>query len=190
MIGFISTQTNDLNDREYMIWLYKEFERLMYATAYKYTSVPQIAEDVVQDSILNLIQKIDTIRPMKRCVLGGYIVATIRNASINQIRVQNYEQLHLLGNPDELNNVPSDFSLEDLIVVSEHLDGLSKIWLKLAPETQFLLEGKYILGYNDKELARKLSCKPSSIRMKLTRARRNALALLIELKGEKCYDEA
>lgn len=191
MIEYISTTINDPDDKEFMIWLYKEFERLMYATAYKYTSVPQTAEDIVQDSIVNLIQKIDTIRPMKKCVLAGYIVSTIRNASINQLKLQDYERTHRSDSVEqELDNVTSGISLDKLMVLSERLDQLSKIWPQLSWEDQFLLEGKYILGYNNQELADKLLCKPSSIRMKLTRARRSALSLLLELEGVDHYDEA
>lgn len=49
---------------------------------------------------------------------------------------------------------------------------------QLSAEDRALLEGKYILGDSDEMLARTLHCKPSSIRMKLTRARRRALKLL------------
>ena len=48
----------------------------------------------------------------------------------------------------------------------------------MSAEDRALLEGKYILGDSDEMLARTLHCKPSSIRMKLTRARRRALKLL------------
>jgi len=89
-----------------------------------------------------------------------------------------------------MDNFSSEISLDKLMMLSERLDQLAKIWPQLSWEDQFLLEGKYILGYNNQELAEKLLCKPSSIRMKLTRTRRSALSLLLKLEGVDHYDEA
>ena len=57
------------------------------------------------------------------------------------------------------------------------------MWVRLTEEEQLLLEGKYILGYEDGELAGMLGCKKDSVRMKLTRARRRALRLMLEEGG-------
>ena len=73
--------------------------------------------------------------------------------------------------------------MDDLMILSEENAQLREIWPMLSEDQRFILEGKYILGYSDKELAEQLQCNPSSIRMKLTRARRNALALLLQKKG-------
>lgn len=85
----------------------------------------------------------------------------------------------------EIYTISTEDSLERFIQLSEDLKALSLIWTKLSREDQSLLEGKYILGYNNKELAEMFHCQHSSIRMKLTRARRNAFALLIEQEGKK-----
>lgn len=191
MINFILGTIEDESDKNYILWLYNEFEKLMYSTALKYTTVPQIAEDIVQDSIVNLIKKVDTIRTMKRCVLASYITSTVRNTSINRLKAIEYEREHVLeDSDDELDSVPTEVSLENLVQLSDDIKNLSLIWSKLSKEDQFLLEGKYILGYNNKELAQMFLCQPGSIRMKLTRARRNAFALLKEQEGKKKYDKA
>ena len=48
----------------------------------------------------------------------------------------------------------------------------------MEPQERALLEGKYILAQSDKELAADFKCKPDSIRMKLTRARRKLLDIM------------
>ena len=48
-----------------------------------------------------------------------------------------------------------------------------------------ILFGKYIMGYSDKELAVQRGCSQDSIRMALTRARRNARKLLDEKGGDE-----
>lgn len=85
LVYFLET-LEDESDKDYIIWLYNEFERLMYSTAFKYTIIPQIAEDIVQDSVVNLIRKVATIRAMKRQVLAAYIISTVRNTSINRLK--------------------------------------------------------------------------------------------------------
>ena len=191
MLIYFLEAIEDESDKEYFIWLYNEFEKLMYSTAFKYTSVPEIAEDVVQDSIVNLINRVDTIRSMKKQVLAAYITSTVRNTSINRLKTMEYERKHTLENADEkLDSVPTELSLESLFQLSEDLKSLSSIWEELSVEDRFLLEGKYILGYSNRELAEKFLCQPSSIRMKLTRARRNAFALLAQQEGKRSYDKA
>lgn len=144
----------------------------------------------MQDSVVNILRKVDTVRPMKKEVLAAYIAATVRNASINRLRRQGYEREHIQEDAEcELDRLSTDISLEELAHLSERLDRLSGIWPELSPEDRFLLEGKYILGYTDRELAGEIACKPDSVRMKLTRARRNALSLL-KREGVKHYDEA
>lgn len=72
---------------------------------------------------------------------------------------------------------------DNLVLLSEQREQLWKIWRLLPREDRYLLEGKYILGYSDQQLAASLSCKPNSIRMKLTRARRRAMKLLLERRS-------
>lgn len=190
MPAWFSGKESEMDDREFMTALYREFERAMYAAAYKYTSDPQAAEDIVQDSVVSILRKIDTVRPLEKRALAAYVAATVRNASINRLRRQGYERVHMQEDAEEeINRLPADISLEDLVFLSDRLEQLSKIWPELSPEDRFLLEGKYILGYTDQELAEEAACKPDSVRMKLTRARRNALSLL-KREGVEHYDEA
>ena len=54
---------------------------------------------------------------------------------------------------------------------------------ELEPNERLLLEGKYFLGYDDRQLSELLSCAPGSIRMKLTRVRRKVLCSMQEKGG-------
>lgn len=185
MIGLIYAVIHEPSDREYMLWVYREFKNLMYSTAYKYTSNTDVADDVVQDSIINLIKNISTIRPLKRDILASYIVTTIRNVSINTLKAQTHHHENTTELTDDI--LVDALPLDAIVMLTEHKTQLEKIWPQLPEEDQFLLEGKYILGYSDQELAKIFNCKTNSIRMKLTRARRKALALLIK-EGVYHYD--
>ena len=56
---------------------------------------------------------------------------------------------------------------------------ISRLKEGLSARDWFVLEGKYILGYTDAELAKQLDVAPDSIRMISTRAKSNARAILL-----------
>lgn len=191
MIIFTYDKDDEPSDREFMIALYLEFERLLFQTARKYVSKPEVAEDIVQESLVKLHEKIRTIRSLDHMTLAAYIRSTVRNTSINVLKAEGYEKERLVDVQDEtVELADSQFNLDLIMELSRYRELLSKIWPQLSKEDQILLEGKYILGYNDYELAKEIGCKPGSIRMKLTRARRRALMIIREQEGVTHFDKA
>lgn len=165
------------SDREFIEQLYQRHKRIMFHTAQKFAISQQDQEDIVQNSMEKLIEKISVLRTMDSGELPGYIVGTIRNTSIDFIRRQDVINNH---------NISLD---EDKVETEDYLLGgslsdasirLKEIWPELSDDDRFLLEGKYIWGLSDRELSSKLHCKQGSVRMKLTRARRRAFELISE----------
>lgn len=190
MISFICAIPQEPDDKAFMLSLYDSYYKLMYSIAYKYVSDIQTVDDIVQDSIVSLYGKIDILKPMPDKVLAGYIVSTVRNTAINRLRVKEYEKDYIAEFTEEnVSGADRYVPMETLLVLTERRKALLDIWPVLPKETQILLKGKYILGYTDQELACQLKCKPSSIRMKLTRARRAALLLLSERNEVKEHDK-
>lgn len=193
MIAFICTTIQDPDDKEYMLWIYEEFQNLMFYTAKKYINDQMTCEDIVQECIVKLIQKIDVIRGKERCILAGYIVSIIRNVSINYLKSEGVRQKHSVGFDEEtMDQLPSsELSIEEILLAKEKSSLISIAMEQLSVTERLLLEGKYILEYSDDELAKQLNCKSGSIRMKLTRARRHALSILSQMnwKGESDDDQ-
>lgn len=191
MMMFLCIMENEPDDREFMVQLYTEFERLLFYTARQYVSAPETVEDIVQECLVKLCEKIQTIKSMNQIVLAAYIRATIRNTAINVLKEMGYEKDHLADSKcDAEAAVDQQFFLDAVMDLARYRELLSKVWPKLSQEDQILLEGKYILGYNDYELAIEIGCKPGSIRMKLTRARRHALTIIRDEEGVNRFDEA
>ena len=190
MVTYTYDSEENLSDKDFMVMLYTDFEKLFFYTAYKYTSNREMAEDIVLESLVNLHQKIETIRPMDHAVLAAYVRTTVRNTAINIIKAHGYEKDLRLEDNIKTTSEMQGASLDDLLSLTRYRDLLKKIWPLLSEEERFLLEGKYVLGYKDNELAIKAGCKASSIRMKLTRARRHALTIIVEQEGVKRFDEA
>ncbi|MGI6027926.1 MAG: RNA polymerase sigma factor [Candidatus Heteroscillospira sp.] len=180
MLIILDSHNNGTSDQEFILELYNNFGRLMFATAKKYTSNNSVCEDIIQDSLVKLIGKVSLLRKFDRCVLTSYIVSTVRNTSINHLRRKALEQKIMnpyieLSDADEASPLPTD----EIISSMEDHEILSAAWNSLDEDDRFLLEGKYFLDYSDSELAEMLSCKPVSIRMKLTRARRKLMTKLV-----------
>lgn len=191
MITSTFSSDNELSDKEFMVHLYTKYENLLFYTAQKYISERGSVEDVVQESLVKLHEKIRTIKPMPEIVLASYIRSTVRNTAINILKSAGYEEDRQIST-ENIIDVMDEYalSLDTLMQISRYRELLSKIWPELSKEEQFLLEGKYILGYSDRELSTELCCQPSSVRMKLTRARRHALSILASREGVNCFDEA
>ena len=191
MITSTFSSDNELSDKEFMVHLYTKYENLLFYTAQKYISERGSVEDVVQESLVKLHEKIRTIKPMPEIVLASYIRSTVRNTAINILKSAGYEEDRQISTENIIDVMDEHaLSLDTLMQISRYRELLSKIWPELSKEEQFLLEGKYILGYRDRELSTELCCQPSSVRMKLTRARRHALSILASREGVNCFDEA
>lgn len=185
MIAMICTTVQEEDDKQYMLWLYEKFKALMFYTAKKYVSDSMTCEDIVQESILKLIPKIDMLRTREDKVLAGYIVTTIRNAALNHLKQEEKQKRHLTLEEDEVAHLAApEWSLDDALLIKEKSDCIFAALQQLPEAERLLLEGKYILEYSNEQLAKQRCCKPDSIRMKLTRARRHALTILREWKEE------
>lgn len=177
----IISATGSQADQDFMLWLYNEFKPLMYSTARKYVSNSADCDDIIQDSLVKLIEKVDLLRKRDKCILVNYISYTVRNTAINYLKKQGSVRSHSCDLDDQLSEISSEIpSMDELMILAERKAQLNEIWDKLPLEDSVILSGKYILGYSDEILASQLQCKPSSIRMKLTRARRKAFLLLKE----------
>ena len=185
MLFFIYTTVEDPNDREFMLWLYQEFKKLMFATVKQYVSNPSDCEDIIQDCLVKLIEKIPVLRGKKRCVICIYVVYTVRNTSINFLRRQKIMYRKICNLEEQASEIAAaEPSMDDLMIVMEHKERLYEIWGQLPEEDLILLEGNYILRCSDSELAEQLHCKPNSIRMKLTRVRRKVFRMMNSSGGD------
>lgn len=162
--------------------IYFRYKRLMFATAGKFTANMANQEDIVQDALVRLIKILTAGGTPPHRVSAGYIVCIVRSVSIDFLRRQQRESERHADIEDEhlAALTKTDGNPEDLLLPSDSAQRLRGLWPQLPPEDRLLLEGKYILELTDRDLADMLKCKPDSIRMKLTRARRRAIRLLSE----------
>lgn len=181
---------DDPDGMAFMRDLYRRYSRLMFAEALRRVSNRHDCEDIVQDAVTSLCEKADTLRALPPAALPAYVVYTVKNKSINFLRHQAVVGRHTAGLEDGgLEDLASPApSPEDMAELRERADGLYQIWPLLPEEDQELLYRKYVLGQDNGELAEVFRCQRDSVRMRLTRARRRALALM--KKGGDGRDQA
>lgn len=170
-----------MDDQQYMEALYHQFKRLMFATAGKYAASPEDREDLVQSALVRLVKKLPTLRTMERCAQASYIVFTVRSVAIDALRKAGRQVRQVALDGEESLQVPDEEpTMDEYLLARERSDRLRAIWPKLGEEDRLLLEGKYLHGCSDRELAELVGCQVDSVRMKLTRARRRALKWMTE----------
>ena len=166
--------TKEKENPGFMEAIYRKHERLMYYIAGTYTTDPAQREDIVQTAVLALLKKEDTLQRLPPYAQVNYLAAAVRNTAVNAIKRNQTEAAR---------HVPLDDISEDCC--QAHIPGAEVTYLKkerqeellavfreMREEEPQLLFGRYLMDLSDAELAQMLGCKPSSIRMKLTRARR------------------
>lgn len=179
MLVMISAALDDPRERDFMARLYEENKKLLFSTALNYAANGHDAEEIVQDSLVSLIGKVELLQEMRRCTLAAYIVSTVRNTAINHLRKKSLEQGRNAPFDEEVQGESdAPLSMDELLIAAEHHAELAAAWRELSENDRFLLEGKYFLQLSDGELASVLGCKAESVRMKLTRARRNVVKIL------------
>ena len=179
MIPFCILVIEDDDDREFMAALFIQYQRLLYKEIHDILKNPWNTEDVLQATLVKLIDKLPELRNKEQPQLIGYISVTARNTAYNFLRSQkkiapfSFEEYM-----QQSESIAEHRQMEELLISKEEIDELVRRWPQLDAKGKYLLEGKYILGKSDEALAEELSIKPASVRMALTRARQCAYQLL------------
>lgn len=179
MLFSVVSLCDDEESRQFFVDLYLRYRPIMFKIASRYVDSIEVAEDIIHDTMVKLIEKKDLLITFDGCTLRTYVVYAIRNMSISFIRRRSREKERVTVLDDESyeisklsDNAPSP---EEVVLVNERKSEFIKVWKTLPEDVRELLAGKYILQMSNVELAEEFGCNPDSIRMKLTRARRMAL---------------
>ena len=162
----------DDDDRQFMEQLYYAHSRLMYATAWKYSTYKIDVEDVVSDSCVALIAKIAVLRRMDEKTLCAYVVSTVRNKTIdaNRKACRNSERIRLEDN-EILENMSGGKSTEDQVLLLETLRGILEAASGLPWIEQDILRMKYQQGLTAREIAEKAGVTENDVWKYLKHAR-------------------
>ena len=177
MIPAIIMAIENDDDREFMSALYINLYPLMKTTAYTIVKDTATAEDLAQDAIAKLIDKIDTLRSLDERRQASYVISTVTNISKNYYNKHlGAKNIVLLGIDDDHADEVYDEteSIERSFDVKEDYKDLGEAIKKLPEKDRALLYLKYNLEKSDQEIGEILNINKNSVREYLTRARRKA----------------
>ena len=169
MIPSIILAIEDDDDREFMTWLYKQYQRLMYREILKIVQETWDVDDIMQSLLVKLIGQIALLKTLDRQHLIDYLVTAARNTALNFRRDNKAKYFEELTDEQ-----PSPEDTEDELIRKEDLYRLADVWNTLDEKTQYLLRARYILNKSGKEIAADLKMSPDNVRMAIVRAKRKA----------------
>ena len=171
MIPVIILAIENDDERKFMTALYMQYHALMYKIIFDIVKSPWDTEDILQEVLVKLIDKIPTLRDMEKQNRINYVAVSCKNTAYNFLRDKKPETL--LGEDDD--SFPDDgLPLDDYFIRGEDLARLAAVWQTLDEKTKYLLNGKHVLKKSAKELAEDLKMPPDNVRMALVRAKRKA----------------
>lgn len=167
-------------DHDIITDFYHQNKMLLYREAWKYLSLQEDVEDVVYEAFVRIIahmEKFRTLLPHERI---QYSKAIIRNLSYVQLKRSSLIAMVPYEDVDTYLAVEENQLPESIVTQQMQSAQIRKIWVQIPVEDRLLLEQKYVLDWSDKELATTLGIQASSVRMRLTRAKRKVIGLLKE----------
>lgn len=169
----------DESDRTYMEWIFQTYHRLMYHYIMEVLHDSWQADDVMQESVVKLIHKIDVLRRLSESKRRNYIITTAKNTAISYLRRESIRTGIAYDDwAKDCIGTQSEEDPEALVLRQEEMEALQLIWDDLDERSRYLLSSRYILEQSFEEMARELGVTAGSARMLLTRAKRAALALI------------
>ncbi len=188
---FLLSIEND-NDRTFMINLYLKYNKLMFVKAKEIVKDDYVAEDMVQETFAKLIEKIEKIRKIERCILPSYLVICIRRVCFNYLRKKQVREKY---SAQSMDNEAFHFEYEDdktnveaEVLLKLDVSEVKKTFLKLPEKLQNVLEYKYLFEMTDEEIAKTLGINKNSVRTYLTRARREVYKRMKEDDNDRIPD--
>ena len=158
------------DDRAFMVRLYVDYRWLMYKVALSVVREPQLAEDMVSQTLCEMIDNLEKIRAVDCCKLRGYIVSFVRNVSVDFVRKRDRQGKYFFLTGEEAEVAAEDSVDENLIRMAE-IDALKRGLARLSENDRPLLTMKYFDGLSDEEIAARLGVAKASVRTYLMRAR-------------------
>ena len=178
MIPIIILAIENDDDREFMTALYMQYHSLMYKLIFDIVKSPWDTEDILQEVLVKLIDKIPTLKSLERQNRINYVAVAYKNTAYNFFRDKKPEIM--LG--DDIDQFGDDCpALDEYFFKEEDLMRLAAVWPLLDEKTRYLLNGKYVLKKSAKELADDLKMPPDNIRMALVRAKRKARKAMADM---------
>lgn len=188
---FKKTLDSDKPTEEFALKMYQEFYPLVKYIVKKIIDDTDSIEDVVQETFISLLDKLELLESLELYKLNSYIAITAKRKaySFNEKRSKTLtNEFYYTNESNEsiIDTIPSaSKSIEEIIEYQEDYSKIMSIMDRLPDKYKEILLLKYRYDYKDDEIAAQFNLKPNSVRMYLKRSREKLLRLI---EGENIYE--
>lgn len=160
-----------LEDVEYYTQVYSDYYKLMYSVAWKYADDCNMVEDIVSDSNLALMRRIDVLRRIDPGKLQAYISTTVKNMAVNYHRKKKTarKRLAVYELAEQVEATDTDLLLQ--IEIKEEYQSLLQSMHSLTRKERSILHMHFFMQLSTREIANMVGLSPSSIRTYICRSR-------------------
>ena len=175
----------DEDDRVYMTRLYREYRALMLKTAWEYSEDSGTVDDIVSESCVALIRHLGKLKGMEKAALRAYIVVTVRNKAIDELRRQNLRKKIFVSMDEEtVDSTAGLVAFERKLNLRQELDAVKEAIELLPAEQQEVLRLKFFHHLADREIAARMEIPENRVRSLIKQARKHLKQMLYG-EGEK-----
>ncbi len=168
---------NSEADRAIVSDLFAKNYHRMKRTAMGILGESAAAEDVVQDTFVRCIKRVDSLRALPDRARSMYLLTATRHNAFNR---KKRDGRIVQVSADELELQDETTSVEEQAIRTLTVAELKDAFKRLPDSLKDVLRYKYLLELSDGEIAEALGVTKSTVRSYLTRARRAVLKLCRE----------
>lgn len=181
MIVYFTTIENE-KIRNKLQEIYMTYYRDMYITAYSILKDHHAAEDVVQETILRLYNKLDKIPEVKCKKTRAYLVIITRNLSYD---AYNKRKGVVLLEHEEVKGLPDtdEIFIEEQLLKTAFSSEMSKYIKRLHPSYADILTLRFYYELDIKEISEMLGVTENNVSVRIHRALK-AVKKIIEKGGD------
>ncbi len=184
MIPIVILAINNEDDKEFITRLFLENQTMMYVTAVKLMKDYHLARDMVSQSCVTMIDKIEYLRAIDIEKRSSYILSIVKNNSLIYLRKIKREKEFLMEEyPAADYKAKEQEDIDSRLIAEADMQALRIAMSKVHRKDCELLHMKYFEKLSDKVIAERLGIRAASVRYYLTKARRNVGSELD--RGEK-----
>ncbi len=149
---FMTIENED--DRDFIEGLYRKYYKLCYKKAYDLVQNHAVAEDMIGEAFLKLINKTQLLEDMEHFKVCAYIVITVENTCKTFLTSSNKQVKHITYFSDDIiSHMPSNFSTEKAVYDKLDREAAARAMMTLNSNEQDLLVKTYYEKMSDKQIA-------------------------------------
>lgn len=152
-------------DKALFLEFHGRYERKLYAVAFHILKSPALAEDAVQDAMLQIITHFEDFKRIKQksChEIAPWCITIVKHAALNILRREGRS-----GSLEENWNAPTPENVED----ESAYDRLVALIRAMPEQYRTVLELKFVLEWGNREIAKALNLSPGTVGVRVQRGR-------------------